>query len=143
MNERIKELRIKIGLSQLEFAERLEMSENYVYRLEKGHRVPSDRCISSICREFNVNEDWLRTGTGEMFSAVVSDPEAELLANVNPIIRALVLSYKRLDPAHQQIVDQYLDAAIAEYQKRTEDSATTAAGLVERAQQGAPAEEAE
>ena len=55
------------GLTQSQFAEKLGLSRNYIGLIEIGDRVPSDRTISDICREFNVSEEWLRTGEGEMF----------------------------------------------------------------------------
>ena len=73
MNCRIKDLRTKhlkdrgIDLTQKDFASRIGLSENYVWMIEKGDRVPSDRTISDICREFGVNEVWIRTGEGEPF----------------------------------------------------------------------------
>lgn len=68
MNERISEVRKFAGLTQEEFGCRIGgLSRNYVWMLEKGDRTPSDRTISDICREFNVNELWLREGIGEMF----------------------------------------------------------------------------
>lgn len=66
MNERIKQVRQSAGLTQLQFAERLGLSRNFIAMMETGGRDPSDRTISDICREFNINEDWLRTGNGEM-----------------------------------------------------------------------------
>lgn len=68
MNNRIKELRKKeLKISQEEFGNRLNVSGAVVGMYEKGTRNISDRIISDICREFNVNEEWLRSGTGEMF----------------------------------------------------------------------------
>lgn len=63
MNIRIRELRKDIlNLSQKDFADKLGISENFVWMIEKGTRIPSDRTISDICREFGVREEWLRTG---------------------------------------------------------------------------------
>lgn len=67
MDERIKQIRKAAGLTQIEFAERIGLTRNYVAKLEIGDRAPSDRTISDICREFRVNEIWLRTGAGEPF----------------------------------------------------------------------------
>lgn len=51
--------------------------------IEKGDRVPSDRTIADICREFDVNEEWLRTGTGPMFVEKSRDEElAEFFGKV-------------------------------------------------------------
>ena len=66
VNERIKEIRQTVGLTQAEFAEKINLSRNYVAMMEIGQREPSARTISDICKGFNVNETWLRTGTGEM-----------------------------------------------------------------------------
>lgn len=65
MNERIKEIRKQAGLSQTEFADRIGLTKNFISLVETGGRAPSDRTISDICREFGVNEAWLRTGVGE------------------------------------------------------------------------------
>ena len=67
MNARIAQLRKKEGMTQKKFAEKIGVSENYVWMMEKGDRVPSDRTISDVYREFGVNEGWLRTGEGEMY----------------------------------------------------------------------------
>lgn len=67
MNERIKTLRLDLSLTQSEFGEKLGISQNYVWMIEKGDRVPSDRTVADICRVFGVNEEWLRTGQGEKY----------------------------------------------------------------------------
>ena len=74
MNSRIKELRTiylkeRYGrkITQQEVADKLGLSQNFIWQIENGDRAPSDRTISDICREFNVNEVWLRTGEGEPF----------------------------------------------------------------------------
>ena len=74
MNSRIKELRTiylkeRYGrkITQQEIADKLGLSQNFIWQIENGDRTPSDRTISDICREFNVNEVWLRTGEGEPF----------------------------------------------------------------------------
>lgn len=66
MNERIKQLRARLNLTQAQFAERLNLSRNYIAVIEIGQREPSDRTILDICREFGVSESWLRTGSGSM-----------------------------------------------------------------------------
>lgn len=75
MNDRIKMVRKEAGLSQEEFAKRLGLTKNFVSLIETEKRAPSDRTIIDICREFNVNEDWLRTGEGEMLRTLDRDEE--------------------------------------------------------------------
>ena len=70
MNERIALVRKSLGLTQEKFAEQVGLSRNFMWMIESGTRVPSDRTISDICREFNVNETWLRTGEGKMKATI-------------------------------------------------------------------------
>ncbi len=67
MNERIKKLRRTLDLTQQEFADRIGSKRNTVAKYESGDNSPSAAVVSLICRTFDVNETWLRTGEGEMF----------------------------------------------------------------------------
>lgn len=67
MNERIKKLRKYLDLTQKEFGERIGIKGNTIANYELGRNEPIDAVVSLICREFNVSEEWLRNGTGEMF----------------------------------------------------------------------------
>lgn len=83
MNERIALVRKSLGLTQEKFAEQVGLSRNFMWMIESGTRVPSDRTISDICREFNVSETWLRTGEGEMFNQITqSEKWAAFLADI-------------------------------------------------------------
>lgn len=75
MDDRIAEVRKDSGLTQEEFAKRLGLSRNFVWMLENGERVPSDRTVSDICKEFTVNEAWLRTGNGALKRETSRDEE--------------------------------------------------------------------
>lgn len=75
MNVRLAELRKELELSQNEFADRVGISSNYVWMLENGSRKASDKTLKSICRAFNVNIDWLKTGFGPHFLDANSDRE--------------------------------------------------------------------
>ena len=67
MNERIKELRKALGLTLEKFGDALGVTKTAISRLESGERGVTEQMFKSICREFDVNEEWLRTGEGEMF----------------------------------------------------------------------------
>lgn len=75
MNERIKEIRNALNLTQQEFADKIKVKRNTVATYEMGRSVPSDSAVALICREFNVNEDWLRAGAGEMFVKKTRDEQ--------------------------------------------------------------------
>ena len=83
MIERIKHLRKDVlKMSQKDFAEQLNLSENFVWMIEKGNRIPSDRTISDICRIFDIQEDWLRHGLEPMRAAKSREEEiAELVGS--------------------------------------------------------------
>lgn len=76
MGERVKELRKALGLSGEKFGERIGVKKSAISKIEGGTVGLSESNILAICREFDVNEEWLRTGEGEMF--VTLDRETEI-----------------------------------------------------------------
>lgn len=120
MDERIKELRKALRMTQEQFASELGLSRNFIALLETGSRVPSDRTVSDICRVYHVSEAWLRTGEGDMYdlpesgtAAIVSD----LLEDDSPMNR-LILNvlerYQLLDPVSREVIDRFIDSLLEE-----------------------------
>ena len=66
-SDRIKEIRKKKGLTQDEFGAKIGIQKSAVSKIERGENAVSDQVRLMICREFNIREEWLRTGEGEMF----------------------------------------------------------------------------
>lgn len=97
MNERIKQIRRELGLTQTEFAERIGLKQNSIALIESGKRNISDQAVLSICREYGVNEEWLRTGTGEKMTPDASDE-----------LEALVKKYD-LSNADQVLIEKYVN----------------------------------
>ena len=75
MQNQIKELRSHVGLNQTDFGARIGVRQSTVAGWETGQRIPPDSAIVSICREFHVDEHWLRTGDGKMFIQISRDQE--------------------------------------------------------------------
>lgn len=75
IGDRIKSLRHEVGATQQAFADTIGLKRNTIANYEIGNVLPSDRTIADICREFNVNEAWLRTGEGEMFAPKTRNEE--------------------------------------------------------------------
>ena len=75
LKDRIKKIRKELDLTQQEFADRIGVKRGGIANYEIGRNEPTDSVISLICREFNVNEDWLRTGEGEMFIKQTRDEQ--------------------------------------------------------------------
>jgi transcriptional regulator with XRE-family HTH domain len=85
MNERIQAIIDAKHLKKVDFAKQLKLSAPYISELCSGKTQPSDRTITDICREFDVNEEWLRTGEGEMF--IHKTRTDEITAFVGDILR--------------------------------------------------------
>lgn len=93
MNERLKELRKQLGLTLEEFGKRVGITRSAVGRIEKGERAVTEQMFISVCREFNVNESWLRTGEGEMFAEM--DLEDELMQWAGKVLATEPDSFKK------------------------------------------------
>ena len=93
MKDRLKQLRKSLGITQQEFADKIGIKRNSYANYETGRNTPIDAIILSICREFNVNENWLRTGYGEMF--VKMDKETELMAWAGSVLGSVDDSFKK------------------------------------------------
>lgn len=109
LNTRIKEVREAKGLSQAEFAEMLNLKRNSISLIEVGKRNPSDRTIMDICSKFNVSEEWLRTGTGQMFVKTPSSTMDQLKKefNLDDFSYNLVYQYLKLDPEQRRSVRDF------------------------------------
>lgn len=77
MKERLRKLRKTLDLTQQEFADKLKVPRNTIGGYEVGKSNPSDAAVNNICNIFNVNEEWLRTGNGEMFIELTRDEQIE------------------------------------------------------------------
>ena len=93
LKDRIKKLRKELDLTQQEFADKLGTARNNIAGYETGKRSPSDAVISLICTKFNVNEHWLRDGTGEMF--VQMDMEDQLMAWAGKVLGGQDSKFKK------------------------------------------------
>lgn len=125
MNDRIKELRKALGLTQQDFADRLGVKRNTIAQYEIGRNAPIDAVITSICREFNVSEIWLREGVGEMF--VQRSRNEELAAFFGDVLaaddfRARLLSVMaRLSTEEWELLASMAEKLAEEQKKPTPD----------------------
>lgn len=112
MKDRIKRLRKKLGLNQTEFGARVGVKGNTIGNYEIGLRSPSEAVIVSICREFNVNEVWLRTGEGdEMFipkttSSEISSFIGEILRGEPDFRRRFIAVLARMTPDEWKLLEK-------------------------------------
>ena len=119
MNERIKQLRKELHLNQADFGARVGVKGNTIGNYELGLRNPSEAVIFSICREFNVNEEWLRNGTGEMFNVMSQDEElayivGQALPQADEYVKNVFIAFGRLSQQFTAeewaVVKKFVDA---------------------------------
>lgn len=67
MKNRFKQIRESYNLSQREFGERIGVSRDVISNIEYGRVAPKDLIVKQVCKEYNVNEEWLRTGNGSPY----------------------------------------------------------------------------
>lgn len=128
MQARLKELRKELGLNQTEFGEKLGVAQSTVAGWELGSRDIPDIAIISICRAYNVREEWLREGTGEMYATLSREEEmgrlVRRLLSGSPASfqSALVMTLLRFDPEgpEWQIVEKIYNDLAAELEKGRE-----------------------
>lgn len=115
MKERILKIRKDNKLTQDAFAEKLNLSKNFVWMLEKGERVPSDRTISDICRIFGISEDWLRNGALPMKSYSDIDDYSEistLIGETDPKAKRAIMDYWMLSDDDKKLFWAFVDKFI-------------------------------
>lgn len=113
LGERIKKVRRTLDLTQREFGERISIKQNSVAQIEMG-RNTSDQTIVSICREFNINETWLRTGEGDPFVQRSKEDElaqvfSAISASDDELIKRIIRAYWKLDSKEKAAVKKLID----------------------------------
>lgn len=129
MNERIKILRKKLNLTQQQFADKIKVKRNTVATYEMGRSIPSDSAIALICKTFHVNEEWIRSGNGEMFEEVPEEDEkaafvSSLLdAEGDPfykIIEEIMRTFDQLSPKSQEAIRDFSGKLLENLKKEKE-----------------------
>lgn len=118
MKNRIRLLRNKLGLNQTDFGKRIGVKQGSVAGYESGARTPIDAVITSICREFDVNEEWLRTGAGgedNMFTKLSEDDRfslnlGKLSTTENEFIKNGINFLAETDPEKLKVLEEFMKA---------------------------------
>ena len=112
IGERIKSVRKHFKLTQAEFGERIGVKGNTIATYEIGRNAPVDAIFSLLCREYGVNEIWLRSGEGDMFQAMNEDEElSDYLGDVmhdepESFLRRLTMEMKNWTPEVWQMIEE-------------------------------------
>lgn len=124
MNTRIKELREKEGLTQEEFGKKIGSARNTIANYETGNRNPSNAVITSICREFSINEEWLRYGKEPMYK-LIEDKLSKYLGQIakgnDDFIQDLIEVYMELDQTSKDALKMLTNQLVDKRYKREQN----------------------
>lgn len=117
MKDRIKKIRTSpsVNKSQTDFAKSISVSRSAVCKMESGENYPSEQTIHLICTEYNVNEEWLRTGEGEMFMDISQEEEIanltyKLLSEESSSFKnRLISALSRLSDEQWDVLEKVID----------------------------------
>ena len=128
--DRVKEVRKSKHMSMEQFGERLGVQKSAISKIEKGDRGLTEQMLKSICREFNIDEEWLRTGDGYMPQKLSEEEEvAALVSDLledgrdNPffgIILEIVQTYNELSPTSQKVLQEASKKLVENLSKKKE-----------------------
>ncbi len=102
INQRVKEVRLALNMSQAKFAKALSMSNGYIAGIELEHNKVNDRIVKLMHFTFNVSEEWLKTGEGDMFT---DEPDL--------ILETATSTFKKLKPIYQDYIIKQIDQLLA------------------------------
>lgn len=122
MKERIEFVIKHANIKKVDFAKRLNVSQAFVSQMCSGDANPSDRTITDICREFWVNEVWLRTGEGEPFRERTKEEEimrfaVQTVKGTDEFRKALVSMLAKLEPEDWANLSRIYAKLTDEYKK--------------------------
>lgn len=126
MNTRIREVRKTLNLTAESFGNKIGIVRSAVSNIEAGNRQPTNQLVLSICREFNVNEVWLRTGEGEMFNDISREEEiARFIGSLmkdssESFKKSLILALSQLPETYWAVLEDFVNKIYDEYHNKDE-----------------------
>ena len=135
--KRVKEVRKALGLTLEKFGDRLGVGKTAVSKIEHEQCALTDQMVKSICREFSISEEWLRTGSGNMRIPIEDEAVAavsDLVEKSNPlydVIKGIMVAYQKLDGTSREVIDQFILDAISQRGRPQKAPEPAAADLTE------------
>ena len=129
MNTRIRQLREDLHLSQKEFGERIGISRDAEGNIEYGRTPIKEYIIKLVCKEYHVNEEWLRTGKGEMYTDKMTDDQTDALLaqfGLEGLEAKIARAYLELDHDTRMYVINHFRKYIEEERAHPEEEYTIA-----------------
>lgn len=123
MNIRLKKLRKSLNMTQKEFGEKIGLTNASISDIEKGKTILTERNLNLICEKYNVNKEWLETGSGEMFRPVLPvDEFSQLLSEIeesdDEFIKNALWTYWQLDDKSKKVIRDFTYELAKKQQKK-------------------------
>jgi transcriptional regulator with XRE-family HTH domain len=113
IGERIRLLRKNLDMNQNDFGKKIGLASNTITNYETDRRNPSNQVIELICRVFNINENWLRTGEGKMFLEIPEEDEyfkaaTEISKSNDKLAMQILIEYWKLDENGKKLLKDFI-----------------------------------
>ena len=121
LNERVREARNALGLSQTEFGARIGVSIDVIKNIENNRTNPSNLLLNHMCEIHHVNREWLETGEGEMFEpSTQQDETAKLIESISdsPAMRSLLATWAQLSDENKAVFERFAADYVDDYNRR-------------------------
>ena len=121
LNERVREARNALGLSQTEFGARIGVSIDVIKNIENNRTNPSNLLLNHMCEIHHVNREWLETGEGEMFEpSTQQDETAKLIESISdsPAMRSLLATWAQLSDENKAVFERFAADYVEDYNQR-------------------------
>lgn len=125
-NERVKYLRTTLNINQEQLGKAIGISKSGISAIENGTRNVTEKHIKLIANAYNINEEWLRSGTGEMFEQLTEQEKvmkytAYLLkdteSSIAESIKNLIVTYQQLDDTSKEVLEKIIDTYVEKIKK--------------------------
>ena len=115
INDRIRAVRNRLDLTQIEFGSKVGISQGHLTSIENGKRTVTEKTLKVICATFDVNEEWLRTGEGEMFVEEDNELIAQLAKkySLDAFSRRFIETYIKLPEEQRAVIKKFAYSMVA------------------------------
>lgn len=127
LNERVREARNALGLSQTEFGARIGVSIDVIKNIENNRTNPSNLLLNHMCEIHHVNREWLETGEGEMFAPTTEQAETARMIEAisdSPAMRSLLATWAQLSDENKAVFEQFAADYVEDYNRRKAEADT-------------------
>ncbi len=111
INERIKYIRKDLKMSQKDFGEKIGLKPNSLSDIETEKNSVTEQTLKAVCREFNVSEQWLRKGEGEIYKFVQTDDYSEIttiIGEKDPKAKQAIIDYWKLSESDKELFWKFM-----------------------------------